>query len=106
MFHRIDLILDGPICDCEEEHLAWIITTDDDGEVGLRFRCDTCKVELVIPPDRFHGNFVFVREPYPADREPEPVPEGQEEGVEAAAAPKTRPAGSSRLGLLTGGDDG
>lgn len=63
MFSGIDIHLSEPICDCDEQNLAWN-TPWVDNKPCLTIECKTCKTMLNVPNSKFMGRFKFER-PYP-----------------------------------------
>lgn len=55
MFKRIDILLSGPICSCDEQNLSWAI-----GEgPSLFLNCKTCDTKLNVPNSKFVARFVL-----------------------------------------------
>ena len=57
MIEFIEICLDGPICQCEEENLEWSLRQDDNEEVGLLVYCETCGCEEFVPEDVLKAGF-------------------------------------------------
>jgi len=60
MFQRITIELDGPICKCTMQDLAWAIIVVKDGDVPkhtLAVSCKACKQELRVAPSEFKAGF-------------------------------------------------
>ena len=70
MFHKIEIKLSGPICNCDEENLAWGIVRDKNGHSMLYIQCEECKTELLVPRKKFVAS-VQLDKPYPG-KQPEP----------------------------------
>lgn len=67
MFKYIDINLRGPICNCEEEHLAWALSMDMSGRFGLEVSCRECGVKLQVPHSQFKARMNLDRK-YPKGR--------------------------------------
>ena len=65
MFRRIVIHLDGPICTCEQEKLAWFMRTevtqatdaDPTESSSLEVYCTLCNTRLLVPSDKFVASF-------------------------------------------------
>jgi len=63
MFKGISINLSGPICQCQKDNLEW--STIWGG--GLVIQCGTCKIQLVVPHEKFVACFRFDT-PYPQQK--------------------------------------
>lgn len=73
MFKRISIELDGPICNCDEQQIAWcpVEVRDEKGIVTaheLHLTCKECKTKLIVPNGKFKASFSFDK-PYPGKKE-------------------------------------
>lgn len=60
MFTQATFHLSGPICQCPEQKLGWSILA----ETRLEIFCNTCKITLTIPKNKFLAGFKLDT-PYP-----------------------------------------
>lgn len=59
MFKHIKICLDGPICKCKAQDLAWSIKLLDDFSHTLVIRCRTCDQRLQVARKNFVAVFVL-----------------------------------------------
>lgn len=94
MFKFLEIHLEGPICSCDKENLAWSLDIDEEfGEFdGVTILCQTCGEELYVYSQDFAAFFMFDKE-YPKGR----IVADDEEEEEEEERPK--------LQLIRGGKD-
>lgn len=79
MFKKIIIELNGPICTCEEENLAWGTGIDKDSHPTLEIFCRKCGTKLLVPNKKFVARFKLDNA-YPGKKTEEPKVEKTEMG--------------------------
>lgn len=69
MFKRLVIEMSDPICNCDEQNLSWIPSSDSKG-ANLIIKCKSCSTQLIVSHEKYVAGWSFER-PYPGKKKEE-----------------------------------